>query len=236
MSKNVFGEEQRLDLDRVNRDQTWLVGRAGLPGQGGVGLTGILEGPGIDITGAAPEPTVGLGGDTILLYDSGGDPCAEFAATDAGLILGLAAMAAGDVLEPPVVTITGGPWTLAAGILRGKSRDGTVLDGQLTLSDATALENLSVIRSEDDAGAIYGLVEGAGDITATLTNITVNVANATGVAYAVYMANGGRIDAYDTELLAETGSAGYAVYISSGDFYHNGGVARGVTALTPYFV
>ena len=39
MSKNVFGEDQRLDLDRVSRDETWLSGRVSLPGQGGVGLT-----------------------------------------------------------------------------------------------------------------------------------------------------------------------------------------------------
>jgi len=197
-----------------------------------VGPGTYTEGPGIDIAGGAG---IGLGGDTILLYDSGGDPLSEYAFSDAGLTAALAAMAAGDVLELPAGTITGGPWALAHGTLRGLSREDSILDGQLTIGDATAAENLSIIRSEDDAGAIYGIVEGAGDITATLNNISVDVANATGAAYAVYMANGGRIDAYETELLAETGSAGYAVYISSGDFYHISGVARGTTALAPYF-
>jgi len=192
----------------------------------------MVEGPGLDVVSGI---TWGLGGDTLLLYDSGGDPVAEYAFTDGGLTSALAAMAAGDVLELPAGTITGGPWTLANGKLIGLSREGSTLDGQLTGGDATALENLRIARSEDDAGAIYGLVEGVGDITMTLVNVTIDVANATGVAYAVYMANGGRIDAHDAELLAETGSAGYAVYVSSGDFYHWSGIARGTTALLPYY-
>ena len=235
--------ERILELERRLDD---LEGYASLPtvdpeGEGDTIYYNIVqevdigEGPGIDVTGAAPTQTVGLGGDSILLYDSAGDPVAEFAASDAGLTAGLAAMAAGDVLELPAVTITGGPWTVAHGTLRGISQDGSVLDGQVTLSDGTALENLSVIRSEDDAGAIYGVVEGAGGITAEMHNVTIDVANATGAAYAVYMENGGEIDAYDTTLLAETGNDGYAVYSSHGDFYHYGGRAIGTVALAPYY-
>ncbi len=192
----------------------------------------MVEGPGLDVVNGT---TWGLGGDTLLLYDSGGDPVREYAFTDGGLTAAFAAMDASDVLEYPAGKITGGPWVLANGKLVGLSREGSILDGQLTVSDATAWENMSLIRSEDDAGAIYGIVEGAGDIAMTLVNVTIDVANATGVAYAVYMANGGRIDAKETELLAETGSAGYAVYISSGDFYHWSGIARGTEALLPYY-
>ena len=183
--------------------------------------------------GSAPVPFIS--GNTILLYDSGGNPVEGYAATSAGLDLASAAASAGDAIWFPPIPITV-YHILAAGVhYIGIYRGASQLTGQITGGDGTTLENLSIIRSEDDAGAIYGLVEGAGGITMNLINVTIDVANATGVAYAVYMANGGRIDAYDTELLAETGSAGYSVYVSSGDFYHWSGVARGTTALLPYW-
>lgn len=60
------------------------------------------EGPGIDLDG----PQIGLGGDTILLYDSGGSPVAEYAFTADGLTAALAAAASGDVVWLPAGTIT----------------------------------------------------------------------------------------------------------------------------------
>jgi len=181
-------------------------------------------------------PVGHFAGDTILLYDSGGLPLTEYPATDAGLSSGLAAMTTGDVLEIPAVTISGGPWTLVYGTLRGIARNGSILDGQLVMSNATKVENLSIIRSIDIAGVCYGILDSAGLLTAIINNVAIDVANATGAAYAVYMANGGIISAYDTELLAETGSTGYSVYSASGDFYHYGGRALGTTALFPYFI
>ena len=50
----------------------------------GVAGDSVQEGPGIDVIGAGRARTVGLGGDTILLYDSAGAPVAEFAATGGG--------------------------------------------------------------------------------------------------------------------------------------------------------
>lgn len=197
------------------------------------GITAVLEGPGINILApVTATPKVGLGGDTILLYDSGGAPVAEFAFTSAGLTLALAAMADGDVCETPAGTISGGPWTVGAGTLRGISRTGSVLDGQVTLADGTALENLSIVRSEDDAGDINGVVDGGG--TATLKNVTVSVSNATGAAAAVYMAVGGTITAYDCELLAPVGADGFAATITDGTLYQYGGRAVGTIPLMPY--
>ena len=144
MSKNVFGEEQRLDLDRVDRDATWLGGRSALPGQSGsVGITNLNEGADITITGGGPSRTVGRAGDSILLFDSGGAVLREYAFTDAGLTAGLAAMGAGDVLELPAGTIAGGPWTVATGTLRGIAQDNSILTGQVTVSGG-ALETLYV--------------------------------------------------------------------------------------------
>ncbi len=232
-------EGMRSDLDRINRDGTWLAGRPSLPGQGGtgaVGLNDIIAGPDINVQGGGQTRTVSRSGETLLLFDSGGAALSEYAFTDAGLTAGLAVMAAGDVMEHPAGTISGGPWTLAAGTLRGLSREDSILDGQLIVSDATAWENMSIIRSEDDAGTISGVVEGAGAITATLINVRIDVANATGEAHAVHMQYGGEIKVYDSELLAETGSDGYAAYDLDGDFYQFGGRAKGTTPFLPYYV
>ena len=199
-------------------------------------LNQLEEGPDIDLVDDGTHMHVARAGNVILLFDSGGAVLGEYAFTDAGLIAGLAAMAAGDVLKMYAGTISGGPWTLANGTLVGQSREDSILDGQITGSDATAIENLSIIRSEDDAGAISGLVEGAGEITMTLVNVTIDVSNATGEAHATHMSFGGEIKVYDTELLAETGSAGYAAYVLEGDFYQFGGRAKGTTAFLPYYV
>lgn len=191
----------------------------------------IGEGPGLAVTGTPPEQTVALALDTILLHNG-----VIIAGEYATLALAVAAAAAGDTLWLPPGVWPGDVIIPASVTVRGVARAATVLSGEITLSDGVHLENLSVIRSEDEAGAVYGLVEGAGDITATLTNVTVDVANATGPAYAVYMTNAGLITARQTALLAETGSVGYAVYIVSGDFVHLSGVARGTAALLPYFI
>jgi len=118
--------------------------------------------------------------------------------------------------------------------VRGASREDCVITGAVTLGDGSTLECLSIVRSIDDAGACYGVIDGGG--TAMITDITIDVANATGAAYAVYMAAGGLIHAWNAELLAETGSAGYAAYVTDGTLDHWSGVALGTTALMPYYV
>ncbi|MFO7740832.1 MAG: hypothetical protein R6X31_00815, partial [Anaerolineae bacterium] len=107
----------------------------------------IIEGPGIDITNDRFEPRVGLGGDTILLYDSGGNPVAEYAATSAGLDSASSAAASGDVVWLPAATISG-DHTLAAGVhYIGVSRWASILTGEITLGDGTTLECCTVERT-----------------------------------------------------------------------------------------
>jgi len=64
----------------------------------------------------------------------------------------------------------------------------------------------------------------------------VSITNATGAAYALYITDASTINAYETELLATTGSAGYAAYVANGTLDHFSGRAVGTTALTPYWV
>jgi len=118
-------------------------------------VTSILdaaEGPGIDIV----SNVVGLGGDTILLYDSGGEPVAEFALTDAGLDAASAAASAGDVIYIPVYTFTG-DHILSDGVAYvGSGRDKTIITGKVTIGPATTF-NLSVIRSANDSNDLIAL-------------------------------------------------------------------------------
>ena len=170
-----------------------------------------------------------------LILRFSGTELYAYANSDSGMASCIAAGIVGDTILLPSCSLAN-DYTIPANItVVGRSKEDCIFTGQITLSDGSVLENLSIIRSEDDAGAIYGVVEGAGAITAILNNAVVDVANATGAAYAVYMVNGGVIRAYNAELLAETGSTGYAVYITGGDFYHYGGRALGTVALTPYF-
>ena len=187
----------------------------------------IGEGPGIDVTGASPNQTVGLGGDSVLLYDSAGAPCAEFAATSAGLVLALAAAGAGDTVELPSVTITGGPWTVTHGTLRGHSRFGSVLDGVVTVSTDCQLERLSVVISGDDAGALH-CVELEED--ARVEGCFVSMTNATGDAYGVYAQHDGDCYANDNIVFATGGGDGYGYYADGAEMWVSGGYVEASTA------
>jgi hypothetical protein len=189
-------------------------------------LTAVGEGPGVDVVSGY---IVGVSLDLPLLSHGDGSPAEEYAT----LALAIASASSGDTILLPPGTYSG-DITVPAGVtIQGMSIDDVLLTGQITLGDGAALEFLSVQRFLDDAGAIYGVVDGGG--TAYLRNCVVNVTNATGAAYAVYMATGGEIRARDCRLLALAGSPGYAVYASNGNFYQFGGRAVGSQALLPYY-
>lgn len=184
----------------------------------------VGEGPGIDVT----EDAVGLGGDTILLYDSGGNPCAEFAPTDSGLGSALSAMGAGDVAELPDITISGGPWTISNGTLRGHSRFGSILDGELTIFGNA--ERLSVIRSEDDADPIYGVILAE---DAKVDGCYILITNASGDVIAVYSSEdtGGDAHSIDNFVYGISVSGdGYAFGTDGANIYVSGGRGVGSTA------
>ena len=154
---------------------------------------------------------------------------------DLGMATCVAAAGAGDTIWLPPCVLAN-DYTIPASVaVVGASIVDCVLSGEITLSDGSSLETLSIVRSEDDAGAIYGIVEGAGAIEAEMKDVRIDVANATGPAYGVFMENAGILRAFNTEILAETGSVGYSVYVTGGDFYHYSGRAIGTVALTPYF-
>lgn len=70
--------------------------------------------------------------------------------------------------------------------VRGTTRDGSVIDGQTTISDANAqLENISVIRSVDTSSVVYSIILSAAakvqDCYASCTNAGTGAASAIGV-------------------------------------------------------
>ena len=171
----------------------------------------------------------------ILITLFSGATITQYANSDAGMAAAIAAAGAGDTIWLPPCVLAN-DYTIPASVaVVGASIVDCVLSGEITLSDGSSLETLSIVRSEDDAGAIYGIVEGAGAIEAEMKDVRIDVANATGPAYGVFMENAGILRAFNTEILAETGSVGYSVYTTGGDFYHYSGRAIGTVALTPYF-
>jgi hypothetical protein len=147
-----------------------------------------LEGPGIDVVGT----TVGLGGDTILLFNCGSSPVAEFAATSAGLDAASAAAVAGDVVQLPARQISGSH-TLAAGVTyRGLGRKASVLTGQITLAASSVLETLSVSRTANSADTLIGVV-GPSSGTGYLYDCDVAANNALGTGYAVQTTGTGEV-------------------------------------------
>ena len=160
---------------------------------------------------------------------------AIYANNDTGMAAAIAASGAGDTIWLSPCTLAD-DYTIPANVtVVGKSIEDVVFTGQITLSNGSALELLTILRSKNQAGAAYGIADAAGSITAQIKNIKVNVQNAGGPAYALYMANGGTIRVTDSELLAEVGTDGYAAYVTSGTLYQYGGRALGSTALYPYY-
>jgi len=93
----------------------------------------VSEGPDIDLVPTTGGTQVGRGGDTVLLFDSGGNPIAEYAATQAGLVAALAAWTSGDMVQIPAINITiTGTLTIPAGVyLTGMGND-SILTGTIT--------------------------------------------------------------------------------------------------------
>ncbi len=137
---------------------TWHVFCAGAGGGGGGGVT---EGPGIDVVGNQ----VGLGGDTILLYDRGGNPVAEYAATGAGMAAAIAAAAAGDVIWLPAYQIPDNHTIPADVEVVGLGVDNSELTGIITNNGT--LTHLQVSGALTNNANLNYILDPAGSTQAT---------------------------------------------------------------------
>jgi len=118
-------------------------------GSGGGGVGPPTEGPGIDIVGLQ----VGLGGDTVLLYDDGGNPVAEYAT----ITLALAAAAVGNLVWVPQGVFTE-DITIPAGVTVASLANGSIIAGAVTLAgDDSHIKGMIIQLVGDSAGALVGI-------------------------------------------------------------------------------
>jgi hypothetical protein len=135
------------------------------------------EGPGIDITADA----IGLGGDTILLYDDSGLPVAEYST----ITLALAAAATGNlVLTPPGLFTE--DFTVPAGVgLR------SIVAGTITLGGNNSfLKEITLALTANSASTIIGVI-GPPSGEAIINDCSFLITNnGAGNAYAIQMDDG----------------------------------------------
>ena len=197
-------------------------------GGGGASTTShadVTEGPDVDLVGQQ----IGRGGDSILLFDSGGNPVAEFAATSAGLDLASAAATAGDWIVGCSIPISG-DHTLKAGVKYGN----LVLSGQITGADTAWLVNSFIERTANDANALNGAVAPvSGTFRLWLCYISC-VQSGSGQAAALYNGGDGTLKAFLCEAIGTSvAGSGYGSYRDpgyDGYIYVDCGILQGSTS------
>jgi len=180
-----------------------IIAGLGLIG-GGIGSVTIDagEGPGIDITDSA----VGLGGDTILLLSALGYPVQEAPLTSGGLTTIMSIAGSGMLVQLPPCSLPG-DHTLTSGVLlRGAGVQASILTGQITGTDASGLENLSITRVANDATKLI----------------------------AVLGPDSGSMKIRECDISATQSGAGtgYAISVQAGDVYIYNSRAYGSTSMT----
>lgn len=204
---------------------------------GGGGGGAIAEGPGIDIVAPA---AVGLGGDTILLYQANGNPVAEFAASSAGIIAAAAAAVSGDTIVLPSRTIS---VTNALTLVAGTAITGMGLKSKLsmtaliTLAGSNLLSDLWINSTANDANDLIGIQDGGNDNEIGRCRIVATQSGA-GNAYAIKMSNAGTITCRECYIEGTVGGigVGYAGYWVDGSLYVIGGEVKGSVARQPFNV
>jgi hypothetical protein len=213
-------DQIRDHLYRIEELERYVM--AGLTEDEEFPFTLIGEGPGIDLVGN----TVGLGGDTILLYDSGGLPVAEYAATSAGFDLALAAATSGDIVYLHSFTISGDHTIPDDITVMGMDRDRSILSGLITIGGNAAIDTLSIIRTANDANDLVGVKNTNSEEPAYIRNCTIDVRQSgAGNAYCIYADGGldlnyGTVDIrYSTLYASSVGGDGYAGASLAGIIY-----------------
>lgn len=175
------------------------------------GAINASEGPGIDVVGSI----IGLGGDTILLYDSAGAPVAEYGATEAGLTAALAAATSGQVVLLPACTIAGSHTVPALVHLQGLVTRATILTGTLTVSPGGTVTGLSVTVTANSADELDGVI-GPGSGAAYLQDCVITVTQSgAGASHGIH---GGAGDTYLKNCSVET-VAGTDLHRTTGSIY-----------------
>lgn len=167
--------------------------------------------------------------DRIILIHADGFGVDIYNPISEGFDYALTGASSGDVIYVPPATI-GDDHIISAGVeIWGAGRDKSIFTGVLTLGAESALNNVSVLRTANDAVNMDGVIIPAG--TTYLFNSNIFIVQAgSGDAVSVKGVLGGTTYIRDCALYAESGSgAGYAGKCTSGIFYVRGGEAEGST-------
>lgn len=198
----------------------------------------VGEGPGIDLIGYL----VGLGGDSVLRYHTGGDPVTEFPLTFAGLSAALATATTGEWIRiNSPCTITGDIDVPIGVELRADSRGQVTIIGEVSLNSNSKLTKITVANAANSASALYGVV-GPTSGSAYLSDCDISsIQSGSGNAYAIGAINGlvinnGNIYCDDCKLYGSSvGGSGYGGRSTRGYLYVTGNT-RGVYGSTDRFI
>lgn len=206
---------------------------------GAISTTGALmqEGPGIDLIGNI----IGLGGDTVLLYHTAGNPVTEYALTFAGISSALAIATTGEWVRINAACTISGDIDIPAGVeLRADSMGQITVIGKITAGNNSKLTNITVANVANSANELYGVV-GPTSGSAYLSNCDISaIQSGSGNAYAVgaingLTANNGNIYCDDCKLYGSSvGGDGYGGRSTRGNLYITGNT-RGVYGSTDRF-
>ena len=192
-----------------------------------------LEGPGIDIIG----DWVGLGGDTILVYNADGSPVSEFAPTDAGLDAATAKIVfPGDkIVMPENMTLTA-DHTLEGGVYVFPKKK--VFDICLTLVEGSDVSFFQARRMRKQEQDLIGVIAPATGV-AYLRSCQIYCENQLGNAYGISLTGSGSLETYDVRAcgVAYSDQGGYGAYVDPacfGDLYVLGADAKFSGSTDPF--
>jgi len=113
---------------------------------------------------------------------------------DLGMAAAIAAASAGDTILLPTCNLVD-DYTIPANVtIVGRTIEDCIYTGQITLSDGSALENLSILRTADDAVIYYGLSPPSGEGIAYVYNCIISVIQSgAGDGYAILQTGRGNL-------------------------------------------
>lgn len=169
--------------------------------------------------------------DGVLLYHADGSATTVYDSDDAGLAAAVAAAVAYDVIWLPSRTFFL-DFTVPAFVqIVGVSRLSSIIEGEITGTDGSGLENLTVRRIVTDTDNITAIVGPGLSETFRLINCQI-ISEQLGVgeAYAINLSDGGDVVTHNCNIFGIcTLGLGYGVRLESGSCYLIGGRLSGTT-------
>jgi len=168
----------------------------------------------------------------IWLLDSGGAAIKDYTADSNGFDGANAEATSGDIIWVPACTVAGDKGIDEGVKVVGASRYATIFSGKFTLDTDSSIENLTVIRSEDEASTIIAVVAPDAEGKAYINNCDVKATNAgAGDARGVQVDDVADLECWNSYLYGNSsggdGFGGYPGTGETGELIIHGGRVRG---------